>query len=68
MNERKRKEKTEGKNGRREWKKKTEESGGNRYGKVQGVRILLIHRERKLNLMRRRVKSGRDARLKGNFP
>ena len=34
MNERKRKEKTEGKNGRREWKKKTEESGGNRYGKV----------------------------------
>lgn len=38
MNERKRKEKTEGKNGRREWKErmeeKTEESGGNRYGKV----------------------------------
>jgi hypothetical protein len=54
--------------GRRELKKKMEGSSGDRYGKVQGVRILLIHRERKLNLMRRWVKSRRDARLKGNFP
>ena len=78
---RKRKKKTEGENGRRkrkdrmrersgrrELKKKMGGSSGDRYGKVQGVRILLIHRERKLNLVRRRVKSGREARLKGNFP
>ena len=68
MNERKRKERTGEGNGRRELKKRMEGSSGDRYGKVQGVRILQIHRERKLNLMRRWVKSGRDARLKGNFP
>ena len=65
---RKRKDRMRERSGRRELKKKMEGSSGDRYGKVQGVRILLIHRERKLNLMRRWVKSRRDARLKGNFP
>ena len=68
MNERKRKERTGEGNGRRELKKKMGGSSGDRYGKVQGVLILLIHRERKLNLMQQRVKSRREARLKGNFP